>query len=118
MTGNKPEYAMAAGLARVVTSEQASLNLATLDLDLDSTSVEQIANIIAATVKEQGDKGFADENETYVANDLAYISRLMPNNQINEVCSREEQELTNAAFHPEACLVGDVQAGKVFFEVN
>ena len=83
-------------------------NLATLDLDLDNTSVKQMANVIAATVKEPGDKGFAHENETYVANDLAYISRLVPNNQIIKVYSREERELTNAAFHPEACLVGDV----------
>ena len=59
MTGNKPDHAMTAGLARVVISEQASLSLAALDLDLGNTSFRQIANITAVTIKGQGYTGFA-----------------------------------------------------------
>ena len=118
LAGKTPEHAMTAGLARVVTSEQASLSLATLDLDVESTSAERIADIVASTVMEQGDNGFALENETCVAHNLAYISRLVPNNRINEVYSRGERELTDGPFDPEAGLVGKVQAGKVVFEIN
>jgi len=118
MNGNKPEYAMAAGLARVVTSEQASLDLTTLDFDLDNTDAGQLPNIIARAAKEQSDKGFAHESETYVVNNLAYISRLVPNVQVNDTYSREEQKAISASYDPESHLVGKVQSGKVVFEVD
>lgn len=38
LTGKMPEYAMVQGLARSITSEQASLDLTTLDFDLETTS--------------------------------------------------------------------------------
>ena len=47
----------------------------------------------------------------------ASICRLVPNNRINEFCSREDRELTDTAFDPETRLFGDVQAGKVLFAV-
>ncbi|KAL8771520.1 MAG: hypothetical protein Q9194_004856, partial [Teloschistes cf. exilis] len=117
LTSNKPEYAMAAGLARVVTSEQATLDLTTLDFDLDNTDTEQIPATIARTAKKQSDKA-THENETYIANNLAYISRLVPNVQVNETYSREEQQPISAPFDPESYLVGKVQSGKIVFEVD
>lgn len=118
LTGNKPEYAMTAGLARVVTSEQASLDLTTLDFDLDNTDARQISNMVARTAKEQSDKAFAHENETYIANNLAYISRLVPNVQVNKTYSKEEQKTISAPFDPDAYLVGKAQSGKVVFDVD
>ena len=118
LAGKDPEHAMAAGLARVVTSEQASLDLTTLDFDLDSTDARQIPTIIASTAKEQSDKGFAHENETYIAQNLAYISRLVPNVQVNETYSSEEQKAISAPFDPESRLVGKVRSGKIVFEVD
>lgn len=49
LTGKKPEYAMTNGLARSVTSEQASLALTILDFELETTSVSQLASIVAKT---------------------------------------------------------------------
>lgn len=118
LAGNNPKHAMAAGLARVVTSEQASLDLTTLDFDLDSTDARQIPAIIASTAKEQSDKGFAHENETYIAQNLAYISRFIPNVEVNQKFSREEQKAISAPFDPESHLVGKVQSGKIVFEVD
>ncbi|KAL8921987.1 MAG: hypothetical protein Q9208_005441 [Pyrenodesmia sp. 3 TL-2023] len=118
LTSKKPEYAMAAGLARVVTSEQASLDLTTLDFDLDNTDVAQIPNVIARSAEEQSNKEFAHENETYIANDLAHISRLVPNVEVNEIYSKEEQEPSITPFDPESHIVGKVQSGKVVFEAD
>ena len=118
LTSKKPEYAMAAGLARVVASEQATLNLTTLDLDLDNSNAEQMGAAIARTAKEQSDKVTQHENEIYMVNDLAYISRLVPNEEVNEAYSREEQRPISAPFDPEAYIVGKVQSGKVIFEID
>ncbi|KAI4118120.1 MAG: hypothetical protein LQ345_001759 [Seirophora villosa] len=118
LTGKKPEHAMAAGLARVITSEQASLDLTTLDFDLDNTDAALIPTMIARAAKEQDDKSFAHENETYIANNLAHISRLVPNVEVNESFSKEEQNAFSAPFDPEAHIVGKVQSGKIVFEVD
>ncbi|KAI4130694.1 MAG: hypothetical protein LQ338_001595 [Usnochroma carphineum] len=118
LTGNNPEHAMTAGLARVITSEQASLDLTTLDFDLDSTDDGQIPIVIARTAKEQNDKGFAHENETYIANNLTYISRLVPNIHVNGTYSKEEHKVTSAPYDPDSYLVGKVQSGKIVFEVD
>ncbi|KAL8653891.1 MAG: hypothetical protein Q9210_001842 [Variospora velana] len=101
LTGKKPEHAMAAGLARVMTSQQASLDLTTLDFDLDNTDAALVPTMIARAAKEQNDKSFADENETYIANNLAHISRLVPNVEVNESFSKEEQTASSAPFDPE-----------------
>ncbi|KAL8969810.1 MAG: hypothetical protein Q9183_001817 [Haloplaca sp. 2 TL-2023] len=118
LTSKKPEHAMAAGLARVVTSEQATLDLTTLDLDLDNNNAEQMAAAIARTAKEQSDKVTQHANEIYMVNDLAYISRLVPKEEVNEAYSREEQQPVSAPFDPKAHIVGKVQSGKVIFEVD
>ena len=118
LTGKRPEYGMVAGLARVITSEQASLDLTILDLDIETTDSKQIPNIIARTAKEQDEKGFAHENETCIADNLAYISRLTPNDQVNKAHSSAEQSVISAPFDPQSCLVGKVQSGKIVFEVD
>ena len=118
LNGHKPEYAMAAGLARVVTSEQAALDLTTLDFDLNTTDSQQISDMVVRTIQEQSHTGLAHENETCVASNLAYISRLVPNAQVNETHSEEQQKVISAPFDPESRLVGKVQSGKVVFEVD
>lgn len=79
LTGKKPEYAMTNGLARSVTSEQASLALTTLDFDLETTSVSQLASIVAKTAKRQTKKNDIHETEYVVSNGLVYVSRLVAN---------------------------------------
>ncbi|KAL8723272.1 MAG: hypothetical protein Q9225_000394 [Loekoesia sp. 1 TL-2023] len=118
LTGSNPEHAMAAGLARVVSSEQASLDLTILDFDPSSTDTTQVPSMIARTAQEQSDNGVVHENETCVANNLAYISRLVPNAQVNETFSRDEQKAITTPFDPESYLVGKVQSGKVVFKLD
>lgn len=49
---------------------------------------------------------------------ILYISRLVPNVQVNDTYSREEQKAISASYDPESHLVGKVQSGKVVFEVD
>jgi NADPH:quinone reductase-like Zn-dependent oxidoreductase len=77
LTGKKPEYAMTNGLARSVTSEQASLALTTLDFDLETTSVSQLASIVAKTAARQSKKNDIHETGYVVSNGLVYVSRLV-----------------------------------------
>lgn len=76
--GGKPEHAMAAGLARSLTSENALLDLITLDFDLGITPKAQMARMILAVAEKQLHKDSSRESEYYVTNGAAHISRLEP----------------------------------------
>ena len=116
LAGKKPEFAMTAGLARVLTSEQVALSFVTIDFDLDNTSVTDIVRIISATAQRQNEEATKVESEYYVSNGLVYISRLLPNNSINSVYCIDEKEVKTAAFDPTEPLVGSTRFGKVVFE--
>lgn len=108
LTGQKPEYAITGGLIRVITSEQAALDLATLNFDLDNTNIKQISNMVASAINEQSNTRLAHENETCVDSNLAYISRLVPNTQVNETYSKEQQKIVRTAFNPDSHFIGKV----------
>ena len=116
LAGKKPQYAMAGGLARSVTSEQIALDFRTVDFDLDNTSVDDMTDFIARTAGKQGDKDASNETEYYVSNGLIHISRLLPNEDINNIYSVERNEAKPAVLDPEAHLIGKVQTGNVVFE--
>ena len=115
LSGKKPEYAMAAGLARSVTSEQATLNFTTVDFDLDNTSSVDVTDTILKIAQRQSEKGTSMESEYYISKGLTYISRLLPNDDINRVYSIDEKDVKTADFDPEESLVGKIQSGKVVF---
>lgn len=118
LAGKKPEYAMAAGLARSITSEQIALNVTTLDFDLDTTLEQDVADIILKTAERQSHKGRIRESEYYVSEGQVHISRLLPNNQINNAYAFDKEEVDAGSFSPETYLVGKVASGKVVFEVD
>ena len=115
MNGKKPEYAMAAGLARAVTSEQATLQFTTLDFDPENSSVAHVTSIIAAVVQNGREKTKMLENEYYISQDQVYISRLAPNADLNTVYF-PNREPVPTPFTEELQLVGKIQSGKVVFE--
>jgi len=118
LSGKKPEYAMVAGLARSITSEQIALDLTTLDFDLETTSEPDVTEIILTTAQRQSAKGESRESEYYVSKGLVYISRLLPNDNINRVYAFDKEEAESAFFKPNMHLVGKVQSGKIVFEAD
>ena len=118
LAGKKPEFAMASGLIRSLTSEQVSLNITTIDFDTDNTSTADIVRIISRKALQQIEKAVSLENEYCMSEGQAYISRLVSNNSINSVYSVDETDLKPSAFDPEQHLVGKLQSEKVMFETN
>jgi hypothetical protein len=53
LEGKQPDFAMVTGLARTITSEQASLDFRTIDFDMDNVSIEQAAMSITKVAQDQ-----------------------------------------------------------------
>ncbi|RYO86469.1 hypothetical protein DL762_004751 [Monosporascus cannonballus] len=86
LEGKKPEYAMVAGLARAITSEQASLDFRTLDIDVDNVDSEHIARSVTRVAQLQAAKSEElPEREFCVSRGKTYISRLVRNNGLNGI---------------------------------
>lgn len=115
LEGKRPEYAMAAGLVRSISSEQASIKITTLDFDLDNTAPQAVGDIVAQVAEkvESSDR----EREYYVSNGLLYISRIAPNTQVNTVYSANI-EAQPTPYDSKAHLIGKVESGKVVFETD
>ncbi|KAK8102439.1 KR domain-containing protein [Apiospora sp. TS-2023a] len=115
MRGVTPEQAMASGAARSVTSEMASLDFTTLDLDPGSTTtdcaIREIVNCLGRQIHHVKDK----ESEYCVANGLVYISRLVADTRLNQEYRPQNSAPTPTPFHPSDKLVGTAKAGKVVF---
>jgi acyl transferase domain-containing protein/NADPH:quinone reductase-like Zn-dependent oxidoreductase len=118
LSGKKPEYAMAAGLARSITSEQVALDITTLDFDLDTILEPDVVEIIVKTVERKSRKSGIRESEYYVSEGQIYISRLLPNNQINDAYAYDKEETEAGFLKPDMCLVGRAESGKVVFEAD
>lgn len=92
LAGKLPEHGLTAGLARSITSEQASLDLTTLDFDLENTSSFDIVDTIAAAAQRQNTKVAIRETEYYVSHGQVYISRLVPNDDLNRAYSFDKKD--------------------------
>jgi acyl transferase domain-containing protein/NADPH:quinone reductase-like Zn-dependent oxidoreductase len=117
INGKNPEYAMAAGLARAVTSEQAMLKFVTLDFDEKSSSIEHVAQTIATVVQNGRETIKPRESEYYLSNDEVYISRLAPISHLNTVYF-PKREPVQTLFTHDLQLIGKIRNGKVAFETD
>ncbi|KAJ4293186.1 hypothetical protein N0V90_008468 [Kalmusia sp. IMI 367209] len=116
LNGNKPEFAMIAGLARSVRSEQAMLKFVTLDFDADTCSMERVAEVIAGVIHEGSDQVQGRlESEYSMSHDQVYISRLTPNADLNKAYS-PQNEAVPTPFTSDLNFVGKIQKGSVAFE--
>ncbi|TVY85299.1 Reducing polyketide synthase DEP5 [Lachnellula suecica] len=115
LEGKKPEFAMVSGLQRAVTSEQASIDFRTLDIDLDTVKTDQAVKSIAKTAQLQLVESKAPEREFCVSNGKTYISRLVRNNALNNVFTAS-QTTEEMYFSPEDRVSGKVLKGKVVFQ--
>lgn len=114
--GKKPEHAMTAGLARSITSEQASLDLTTMDIDLETTSVKEAHGAIISATQRQLHKAESRESEYYVSNGSVYISRLVHSKAFNQAYVVDENEAKATPYDVDIPVVGKVESGKVIFK--
>ncbi len=116
LEGKKPEYAMVAGLARAVTAEQASLDFRTLDIDTESVNPEQITRSIARVAQLQVNKSEElPEREFCVSKGKTYISRLIRNEDLNDIYTSYEKAQPER-FVPKSHISGKILKGKVVFQ--
>ncbi|KAF7524694.1 hypothetical protein G7054_g11326 [Neopestalotiopsis clavispora] len=116
LDGKKPEYAMVSGLARAITSEQASIDFRTLDVDTENVTTPLIVGSIARVATLQAHKAEKlPEREFCVSNNKTYISRLTRNDGLNEIYTSADKP-EDQIFMPDLKLAGKVQNGHVVFQ--
>jgi NADPH:quinone reductase-like Zn-dependent oxidoreductase len=122
LDGKNPEHAMAQGLARSLSSEQATLDFRTLDVDLENVSTIQIARAVAriARLQAAAATGAPEESlrerEFVLSNGHVFVSRLVRDEELNSAFV-ESSEPEPTVFSPEQRMVGKIWTkGKVVFE--
>ncbi|KAI1806790.1 ketoacyl-synt-domain-containing protein [Daldinia bambusicola] len=83
LSGDKPDFAMTEGAARVIRNERESLDLVTIDFDVETTSEARVAELLADILKRQSARGQNGETEYYVKGGVVYINRLVSCRDIN-----------------------------------
>ena len=114
----KPEQAMTAGLARSLTSENALLNLVTLDLQLGSRPPVEIESLIIALLEKQMHKDSTYESEYRIADGALQISRMEPLYDLNMTYAEGEFGAEDEPYNCLAHLSGKAQSGRVVFEAD
>lgn len=122
LRGKHPEYALTQGLARSLSSEQATLDFRTLDVDLENVTPAQIAQIVARIARlqvaavEGAEESSSREREFSLSDGYVYVSRLVCNDDLNKTFA-ESPEPEPTLFTPEKRIVGKIWTkGKVVFE--
>ncbi|KAI1842798.1 hypothetical protein JX266_010974 [Neoarthrinium moseri] len=114
LEGKHPEFAMVSGLLRTVTSEQASLDFRTIDVDVGSVTSDQIAAAIIEVAKKQASADEEDpDRELCLSNGKTYISRLVRNHYLNTIFAAEHPE--PKGFSTGDHIVASISGGKVLF---
>ncbi|KAH8200322.1 hypothetical protein TruAng_005538 [Truncatella angustata] len=115
LDGKHPDFAMVPGLVRTVSSEQASLDFRTIDIDLDNVTTDQIVrSVIEVTEKQATGNEENPDRELLVSNGKRYVSRLIRNNELNAKFMTGEPEPKQ--FSQVDHIEGKVTAGKVVFQ--
>ncbi|KAI2618912.1 KR domain-containing protein [Hypoxylon sp. NC1633] len=83
LSGDVPEFAMTEGAARVIRNEIASLDLVTLDFDIETTSESRVAELLFDILTRQQASGQNGETEYYLKGNVVYINRLVSSEGIN-----------------------------------
>ncbi|KAH7309684.1 fatty acid synthase [Stachybotrys elegans] len=106
-----PAAGMIAGLVRSIRAEQTTINIVTIDVDMETTTVPQAVDFITQKSQNQITDAANVEHEYCVSDGRLYISRLLPSHGLNK-----EQEIQELPYDPEMRISGTVKTGRVFFE--
>lgn len=116
LEGKRPEYAMVSGLARAITSEQASTDFRVLDVDLDNVKSDLIIKSVARVAQMQVTQSEElPEREFTVSNGKTYISRLVRSDDINKTFTTAGK-VQDRTFTPGDRISGRVIKSKVVFQ--
>lgn len=118
MEGGIPEHAMASGLARSLISENAHLNLVTIDINLETTSSTDAIDLVNRCIATQIADASVAEREYAISNDKVYISRVVPDSPLNIVYGPSAEDATLQAVEDTAPIVGNVRDNKVVWTLN
>jgi len=114
LTGKNPEYSMSNGLARTLAVENLSLDLITVDFDLESCSAALIKNFLLDVSERQVSKKSGEENEYLVSDDKVYIGRLVPDAELNGDTEADKESLVSIRDSPP--VRGILNGRKIIFE--
>ncbi|MCJ1251645.1 hypothetical protein MMC30_008880 [Trapelia coarctata] len=116
LPGQKPEYGLTTGLARVLRSEKQSLDLVTLDFDSGTSSDMTIAGILVEIATRQANMGRSDEAEYCVDHDRVFIGRIVPSEKLNEIYTAAGDHSKLVQLKDSPPLLGVLQSGKIYFQ--
>ncbi|KAL8979778.1 MAG: hypothetical protein Q9205_004974 [Flavoplaca limonia] len=111
----KPKHAMASGLARCLRSENASLDLITVDIDTASTSDEQMSKTIAMLIDRQAAAHGDLEAEYIVKNGLLYTSRLTPIYDRGDTYPSSTNEVHSVPLETNSVYEAEVRSNELYF---
>jgi acyl transferase domain-containing protein/NADPH:quinone reductase-like Zn-dependent oxidoreductase len=115
LEGKRPEFGMVHGLARTISSEQASLDFRTVDIDQDTVASEDTVSAIVRVAKQQAaPTGEKSDREFCVANGKTYISRLVGSDSLNNSFSTS-RAAEPTVFSQESRISGAIVKGSVIF---
>lgn len=122
LEGKRPEFALVPGLVRTVSSEQASIDFRTIDIDLETVAPDQAATTIVQIAQEQQSPPHGEsepvivEREYTLSGGKRYISRLVRNNQLNGLYAPSDSESSKRPFVPGVDRIeGKIASGKIVF---
>ncbi|KAK0616599.1 KR domain-containing protein [Immersiella caudata] len=115
LQGELPDYAMTSGLVRALTSENASVDFRTLDLEFTTCPPEKIVEAIKRIVVQQVQQEGVREHEYCLSRGQLNISRLVRNQGLNTVFNPSRQTESETIKAGDR-LTGVVSKGKVVFQ--
>ncbi|KAL2802399.1 KR domain-containing protein [Aspergillus granulosus] len=118
VNGSTPEQAMASGVARSVSSEMASVDFTTVDLNLSNTDSSVAANEVINALQRQINHAHGKETEYCVENGLVYISRLVEDETLNRQYGPQSTVVQSVPLHESDKLVGIPKANKLVFSYD
>ncbi|KAL9009887.1 MAG: hypothetical protein Q9173_005125 [Seirophora scorigena] len=116
LSGLKPEHAMVSGLARCLRSENISLNLVTVDVEMASTSIEQIVKPVMIYADRQVKAQSTLEAEYLLDGGVIYISRLAPIHNENMAYASSECRAEPSALEHSSRFEAIVESGRMYFQ--
>ncbi|KAF2475276.1 putative polyketide synthase [Lindgomyces ingoldianus] len=116
LKGERPEYGMTQGWARVVRNENQLLDLVTVDIDTAPHSEERLFEILTDIVERWALNNGTRETEYCIDDGVVYIGRLLPAASINDRFVNGAQELKAMRLKDVPPLRGEVRSGKIIFQ--
>ncbi|KAI1502975.1 putative polyketide synthase [Biscogniauxia marginata] len=115
LSGDKPEFGMTEGAARVIRNEKGSLDLVTLDFDTETTSNNSVADILADIATRQRVNGRNGETEYYLKGGVVHICRIVSHRDLNYEFVPKSGETITLHQRDRPAVQGKLEQGRLIF---